>query len=68
MTEQTYNEILKVWNDNATDDFAIFSPLYYETLSVRKVTSPTPPIQHNQRSSVNYHWSELFPLYPTQYD
>ena len=30
MTEQTYNEILKVWNDNATDDFAIFSPLYYE--------------------------------------
>ena len=30
MNQETYNEILKVWNDNATDDFAIFSPLYYE--------------------------------------
>jgi hypothetical protein len=30
MNQETYNEILKVWNNDATDDFAIFSPLYYE--------------------------------------
>ena len=26
----TYSEILKVWNDQTPDDFAIFSELYYE--------------------------------------
>ena len=26
----TYSEILKVWNDQTIDDFAIFSELYYE--------------------------------------
>ena len=30
MTMNTYSEILKVWNYEATDDFAIFSDLYYE--------------------------------------
>ena len=30
MTKDTYTEILKVWNMEATDDFAIFSELYYE--------------------------------------
>ena len=30
MNNTTYNEILKVWNYEATDDFAIFSELYYE--------------------------------------
>jgi len=30
MNQETYNEILKVWNSNATDDFAIFSQFYYE--------------------------------------
>ncbi len=30
MNQETYTEILKVWNSDATDDFAIFSPLYYE--------------------------------------
>ena len=34
MTEQTYNEILKVWNDNATDDRNL-SPLYYELFGER---------------------------------
>ena len=26
----TYDEILKIWNDETSDDFAIFSELYYE--------------------------------------
>ena len=26
----TYDEILKVWNNEATDDFAIFSDFYYQ--------------------------------------
>ena len=26
----TYTEVLKVWNDETPDDFAIFSELYYE--------------------------------------
>jgi len=26
----TYSEILKVWNNETPDDFAIFSELYYE--------------------------------------
>jgi len=31
MNTQTYNEILKVWNDETlADDFAIFSQFYYE--------------------------------------
>ena len=30
MTDQTYSEILKVWNDETPDDFAIFSELYYQ--------------------------------------
>ena len=30
MTMNTYSEILKVWNDQTPDDFAIFSELYYE--------------------------------------
>ena len=30
MKMNTYSEILKVWNDQTPDDFAIFSELYYE--------------------------------------
>ena len=30
MTDTNYTEILKVWNMEATDDFAIFSELYYQ--------------------------------------
>ena len=30
MNMNTYNEILKVWNSETPDDFAIFSELYYE--------------------------------------
>ena len=30
MNKTTYTEILKVWNDQTPDDFAIFSELYYE--------------------------------------
>ena len=30
MTDQTYSEVLKVWNDETPDDFAIFSELYYQ--------------------------------------
>ena len=30
MTMNTYSEILKVWNDQTPDDFAIFSELYYQ--------------------------------------
>ena len=30
MNDTTYNEVLKVWNDQTPDDFAIFSELYYE--------------------------------------
>ena len=30
MTDQIYSEILKVWNDETPDDFAIFSELYYQ--------------------------------------
>ena len=30
VTDMNYAEILKVWNSEATDDFAIFSELYYE--------------------------------------
>ena len=30
MSTTTYTEIMKVWNYQATDDFAIFSELYYE--------------------------------------
>ena len=30
MNMNTYNEILKVWNTETPDDFAIFSELYYE--------------------------------------
>ena len=29
MNDTTYNEILKVWNYETPDDFAIFSELYY---------------------------------------
>ena len=30
MNNTTYNEILKVWNYETPDDFAIFSELYYQ--------------------------------------
>ena len=30
LTNTTYTEILKVWNNKTPDDFAIFSELYYE--------------------------------------
>ena len=30
MTDQIYTEVLKVWNDETPDDFAIFSELYYQ--------------------------------------
>ena len=30
LTDTTYTEVLKVWNNNTPDDFAIFSELYYE--------------------------------------
>jgi len=30
MTNTTYSEILKVWNNKTPDDFAIFSELYYQ--------------------------------------
>ena len=30
MKKTTYTEILKVWNSETPDDFAIFSELYYE--------------------------------------
>ena len=30
MNKTTYTEILKVWNMETPDDFAIFSELYYE--------------------------------------
>ena len=30
MNNNTYNEILKVWNSETPDDFAIFSELYYQ--------------------------------------
>tara|TARA_Y100000991_G_C21902016_1_gene318491 strand:+ start:487 stop:648 length:162 start_codon:yes stop_codon:yes gene_type:complete len=30
MTDKTYNEVLKVWNNKTPDDFAIFSELYYQ--------------------------------------
>ena len=30
MTDMNYTEILKVWNSETPDDFAIFSELYYE--------------------------------------
>ena len=30
MNDTTYNEILKVWNYETPDDFAIFSELYYQ--------------------------------------
>ena len=30
MTDQIYSEVLKVWNDETPDDFAIFSEIYYQ--------------------------------------
>ena len=30
MTDTTYSEVLKVWNSETPDDFAIFSELYYQ--------------------------------------
>ena len=30
MNDTIYKEVLKVWNDQTPDDFAIFSELYYE--------------------------------------
>ena len=30
MTDTIYSEVLKVWNNEATDDFAIFSDFYYQ--------------------------------------
>jgi hypothetical protein len=30
MNNTTYNEILKIWNSETPDDFAIFSEFYYE--------------------------------------
>ena len=30
VTDMNYEEILKVWNNETPDDFAIFSELYYE--------------------------------------
>ena len=30
MNNTTYKEILKIWNSETPDDFAIFSELYYE--------------------------------------
>ena len=30
MTDMNYAEILKVWNSETPDDFAIFSELYYQ--------------------------------------
>jgi len=45
MTDMNYSEILKVWNSETPDDFAIFSELYYEMFGgesdVPYVTSST---------------------------
>ena len=30
MNNTTYDEILKIWNSETPDDFAIFSEFYYE--------------------------------------
>jgi len=30
MTDMNYTEILKVWNSETPDDFAIFSEFYYQ--------------------------------------
>ena len=30
MTDTIYTEVLKVWNSETPDDFAIFSELYYQ--------------------------------------
>ena len=45
MTDMNYTEILKVWNSETPDDFAIFSELYYqmfgEDFDIPYVTSST---------------------------
>lgn len=33
VTDMNYTEILKVWNGETPDDFAIFSQFYYEMFS-----------------------------------
>ena len=42
----TYEQILKVWNNQTPDDFAIFSELYYEMFGGRKrfPTQHLPPV------------------------
>ena len=30
VSDMNYDEILKIWNNETPDDFAIFSELYYE--------------------------------------
>ena len=34
MNDTTYNEILKVWNYETPDDFAIFGEMYYQLFNL----------------------------------
>jgi len=46
MTDQIYTEVLKVWNSETPDDFAIFSELYYQMFGgeFEILTSHNPPL------------------------
>ena len=41
LTDMNYAEILKVWNSETPDDFAIFSELYYEMFGGRVIFPTT---------------------------
>ena len=49
----TYDEILKIWNMETPDDFAIFSELYYEMFGEEGI--PTPQIPQNLLLSFRLH-------------
>ena len=56
----TYDEILKIWNNETPDDFAIFSEFYYqmfgEDFNIPYTTDST------QSSFFPYNWWEFYLL------
>ena len=62
MNKTTYTEILKVWNSETPDDFAIFSELYYEMFGGEEEIPYT--TSSTCSSFFPYNWCKIFTLFP----
>ncbi len=64
MTDQIYSEVLKVWNDETPDDFAIFSELYYQMFGGEFEVPYT--TQSTTSAFFPYDWIMPFAIYVTE--